>query len=908
MLFIVIVLLILATYFLIKSDVFKNWINPTSDVDAISTMLEPGSLGSMPDDSIDVYDSKKIINIPMEGAINTLIESFKSNSNKVYVDFKNNKNSNKYKQYIFDDYKLEILRKNEALTEEQLNKYFTIRNTIVKDINDLFTYHLDKIKYNVDKSYFMFRREILNSDGTKLLLTTSMADRISNYTISNTTIPSKIILLLKYKLNNNAQELLEQIIMQAGYNYTNVLETLEQLLIREPIPGITLLGIVNNESTYNVDGKPVISQGFWTLVYYAFKSNNINNYLIELLKLSFMKESTYRNIITVIISNMQNNKITDALNSIINMCKNSEFNIIKSFPYNFTHSLIYEAINDNRIMLRSKRVIDISQIDKSTDSISNIENYINIERNFPVSIQEIKIKVGNGTTEFDYTNPIYPILSDAYMTNNYLSFPNIKHRGVYFDRTNAIPSNNSGYIMITNTSKLSDLNISTIIIYGQLLDGFINDDYRSIDNNVSDKYILHNNAFITLETGTYDTSQITPAFINVESTTITTNWLTGLPIRIAPGTSVRIRATKQTSIISSRYLRIYSIFIPFLDKPLSDFLKISIIPDISQGDIKYNHYTFKNIPKPMPNILVTLDSTYNVTTSPIVFTDTFKVFQDNIAEDFNVVHFSGATGASLTGSVYTTYNKDNIFGSINPFTTGLITDTRLYNTVNPNSNRASYRIRFKNLSTDNVPILIKKMIIFGTTSSTSDSIIVPPQSMSLNSIITDENILYKNSIITAFTMNQQETEILESGVTNFIVDTIYQSINKDDSYLLTGGKSIYVEPIVSDTISLINRFVCVRAIYIEVEGTILSNLSISVIKLNVTGGNTIVTYMGTSTFNKGAALLLFTPFSGGLTYPSRSSFTILPKYTYDNFYNPSYYNDEYYDPISEITQYPSIYY
>ena len=914
----IIILLIIATYMFFASGGLNkyNWYKEYKGTENVyNDNIEYGMIGSPPSDRLDVYDSSKPISIPMEGAINSLIESFKENANIVYSDFSSNRNSTKYKEYVFDDYKLEILRRSNSLSEEQLNKYTNIRNTVVRDINNIFTYSLDKIKYDENKSYFIIKKEILSLDGKNLILTNSDVDNITNYVLSGTKIPGDIIILIKYKLNPSAQDLLDQIVMLAGYNYTTVLEILEHVLVREPLPGISILGVVNSPSSTSIDGNTLIKQGFWTQVYYAFKSSNINNYLVALIKLSYMNEIIYRAVLGSTVSSLQNPKFTEAMNDIVDKCKESTSKIIRTFPYNFTHALLTDAIDENHHMLKINSTINNARINNEKLGISNIDKYSNLEYNFPVSIQNIQVGPFSSTKEFDYITPIYPILSDAYMINDYLSFPNIKHRGIYLDRTSDIPASTSGYIMITNTSSL-DLTITGLIIYATLQNGFITDDYRDISLNLVDQNIIFNSAIITIESGRYIGDTFTDP---VDA--ITNNWLMVSPIIIPSGKSIRIRATKQSTVIGSKYLRIYSILIPFGDiKPLSNFLQISVVSDsISGSNKKVSQYQFKNIPKEMSNILCTFDSTYDISPTSVV-TDTFKIFNDHLSNNFNRFIVTGANGSALLITASMNQTKSTILTSTqssvytNPTSgivssTGLVTDTRLYSESNPNSNRSSYRLKFKNTNTGNNPIYINKIITFGDVSASNNF----GSNIGLGGIIADDNILLRNTIINAFTMSDDEGSINPNYINNIIVDPNYQTISSESAYKLEAGKSLYIEPTVSLFTSAANRYVCVRAVYVEFSGTNKEALTFSIINLNPNNNNKIASTDSTmsSLWSTGSVFMVLNPIGESATkYSSfsvlpnykQSGFNVLPNYREDNF-QVEYY-DNYYNPISELSQYP----
>ena len=927
MVFIVIVILcLIATFLLISSGIFKNkWFQDDEDEPWEIDELTPGMMGSLPSDKIDVYDSRKPITIPLEGAIKTLVESFRNNANQVFVDFKANKNSIKYKEYIFDDYKLQLLRSNGNLVDDLKNDYFTIRNTIVKDINNIFTYYLDKIKYHEDKSYFMLRREILNADGTKLIVRHQDIDAITNYVLSGTKIPGAIILLLKYKVTAPAQELVDQIVMLAGYNYTTVLEVLEQVLSKEPLPGISILGIVNSSSSKADGGAITITPGFWTQVYYVFKSNNINNFIIQYIRTSFMTEHVYRAILATMVSNMQNSRLTDAMNNIIKHCRGSESRMIKTFPYNFSFALVNDAIDENRIMLKNNSVIDLTEIDKVTTGISNIEKYSNIERNFPVAIQSLKINKSNDMFTLSLKKPNYPILSEDYMVNNYLSFPNIDHQGVYFDRTSAVDISKSGYILITNIATVN-FTIGGIIIYGLLQGGTIEGDYMSISDSLVDTNIINNNAMVTVESGKYNTSSSADDKFEVDpNSTANTSWLAGGSIIIPSGRSIRVKAAKQGSV-GFKYLRIMAMLIPMISKPISNFLKVVVLHDRNTTGDRFNSFDFESIPVDMMNMLITFDSVYNITgIPPAVVAETFKILNDNLIGVFSRINITGGTGPDLTvAEKYVTQSKTALIngtsfvtGIIDGMTpgkivNGLVTDTHQFSPSSMNQMRSSYRIKITNNSTTYNPIRIAKLIIFGDINSTNT--FTSPSALS--GFLNDDNVLYR-SMISVFTMSPDEKTYGVNVSNEFIVDPSNQVIVDSNAHQLNSGESIFIEPIVSDQVPKSNQFINVRAMFFVLSGAAdTSKLSFSIIKLVPSGINRIATLKPDSSdiWSSNSVLIMFNPI--GDTAAAYSNFTILPntkqefltlpKYMEDKFQNDYY--DQYYNPVSELTQYPSNFY
>lgn len=925
--FVIIVLSLIATYLLVTSGVFGSLklVDDTSlsgDYVYTSEML-PGMMGSPPSDTIDVYDARKPVNIPLEGAINTLIDTFKSTANTVYLDFSQNKNSVKYKEYVFSDYKLNLLKNSGLLSEDQLNKYFNVRNTIVKDINNVFTFYLDKIKYSSDRSYFTIRREILNETGTALLLSNNDIDNITNFVLSNTDVPGSIVLLIKYKLSEVAQELLDQIIMYSGYNYNTVLETLEIVLIREPSQGVSILGIVNSPHQVTINGVATRAQGFWTQVYYSFRLNNIDNFLIALIRLSFMTEQIYKAVLSSIVSFLQNPRITEAINSLIIMCKKSANRLISTFPYNFTHALIIDAIEDNHQLLVSDSHINLEQVDVETAGLSNIEKYYNVEQNFPVVVQPINVTDLSNAVEFDYASPTYPILSKDYMVNNYLSFPNISHRGFYFNRLNTVADTN-GYIMITNEAPLNNLIIGGLAIYAILQDGFINTDYVSIQETVDDSNIIYNGALITVEAGKY----VAPSFTNVD-TSVTSTWLTGNPITIAPGNSIRIRATPQTNALS-KYLRVFAVMITFITKPISNFLRIATIADrnSTSDPVKFNYFRYKNIPSVFPSLLCTFDSTYTALTTA-ARADTYTIMKKHLTAPFSYFIVSSDSSGKLiaTANIVSkatvpdyitaaggTYTDDTMTKAV--ASPGLIVDAR-FNPSDINS-RKSYRIMLVNTS-ESESITINKVIMFG---DISDDPTTFKNNLTFKDIIADSNVLLRNSTVTAYTLDNNGAYI-QTDQTSFIVDEINNEIPISSVYRLDPTREINIEAVVSSNIPLTNRYVCLRAMYVSVSGAGKNKLAIAVADLeNRKWG--YVTDVVTATNNGNVLVFFNTIAADSLEYRSSSfdyttlgitklGFSVLPKYKSNLYSLPPYmeskfqndYYDSYYNPISELVQYPS---
>lgn len=306
----------------IKSKKTKNSI--------VIDVLESGMIGSFPSDILNVYDSKNPIYIPVESHIDDLIDSFKENGIKLYKDLKNNKNSKNYKQYLTDDYKLQLLINKNRLNKNQLYWYYESKEFISRNLNDIFDYHLNKIKYDINGDYIYIKNWLHNSYITEYYI-----DNIIDYVLNTTDIPNKIIILLMNKISNSAKKMLEKLITLLNYNYINVVNTLEYIL--NPI--------FYNNNIKNIKNLDEISK-FYISIYVEFTNNNITSYLINLIKLSYMSEDIYYNIISVFLSYTFDNKFSVAVKNIVYKCTLSDFKIINTFPYNFTYILLLDIIKN----------------------------------------------------------------------------------------------------------------------------------------------------------------------------------------------------------------------------------------------------------------------------------------------------------------------------------------------------------------------------------------------------------------------------------------------------------------------------------------------------------------------------------------------------------------------------------
>lgn len=936
MIFIVIVILsLIASYLIVTSGLLKYLKGAEDDNSIIDTIMghdtiEPGMLGSPPSDLINVFDSKKVIEMPLSTNIDALIDSFQMHGNNVFKDFNSNHNSKDYKKFLFDDYKLEFLRRNEALSSKQLGDYYRVRNTIGADIENKFNYFLDLIKLNKSLSYYTFRKLIVNETGTDLTFTYNDISQIVGYIMQATDKPGEIILLLKYKLDLDSQDLLEQVIMFAGYNYYKTLEILDVVLMKEPEQGITIADKINNSS---VDSKGVPRQGFWSQVYHAFKSNNIDSYLINMIKLSFMTETLYKAVLATIISSIQNIKIAEAINNLVKHCKHSQFKMIHLFPYQFTLALLTDGIRENYEMLAKHGIINVLQIDRDLNkgtAVQNIQYYRNIEINFPVSIKILPLQSNSEITTVDMGRRDYATLSEDYMIENYLSFPNFGLNGIYFDRTGAIAPTVSGFIIISNINSLNPITISGLAIYAALQLDLMITDVQNVQDTFLDNNIVFGGDIVVIEHGSFATGVWKPLNGN-----ITDIWRKGGDIIIEPGNSVRIVPLKKIlrsstpSIYESglRFLRIYGLMLPITTRTSTDFLQITVVND-ALTTRTYNQFNIKNIPSNVNNLLIGFDSVYPLTdyrtNAP---SNTYAIIDSLIdtSDKLTIVNIGPnpiTTNGMLDLSTSITADATkSTLGLISPMvmtqldspitnsSNGLINDTthipRVYNDIN---DRKIYRIRINNNGLN--PLAINKMVIFGHTYAGTS--LANDASLFNNDYLGDNSVLPADSVIKVYSMSTPNKIInyTDTLPENPLIDTYNRSTPQQ--YILSSNKSIYIQPLVSpaeDGSQIktdVTKYVNMRAIYIEL-GSIpdINQFQFEILNLTDTTKTRVYTKSDQVWTNNKFLIILNYPQSSASTTILTDQFSILPLYARDNFSTiPTYIYDQYYDPIAELSQQP----
>ena len=883
---IIIVLVILITFLLYSSGVLSNnQYREEYRYDDIE--LFPGMLGSYPSDDIDAYDSSYPVVIPTKPhEINELIHEFHKYGLHFYEDVQSNENSRYYKLFLYDDYKLNFLYFTNQLNDRQIHQYQLVRNNIGHKIETIFAYFLDLIKFDINKAYYDLKYGIVDKTRKKLLFDFDKLDQVFRYVLQKTNYPADIILLVKYKLEDEAKELLDQLVMITGYNYYITLEVLEMVLIKEPTQGITIANIANipkNELTIN--------QGFWSQIYYAFINNNINSQLINMIKLSFVGEHIYKHILTTIVLGLQNLKVTEAISSIIQLCKKSSFTIIRQLPHYFTVKILEDAITENIEMLIKHNIIYTNEFDYDNSMLNNIDLYRNIQNNFPITILSFKVhdNVFNSIEEYDLKNKSYPILNNDYIVNEYLSFPTIKLSGAYFNRSNNITVTNTGFILITNISQINSFTLDEVIIYGILQNDISLTDTISIDKALQDINILNQKNIVTIEYGGYSNNTW------YTKSDITSLWNNEGSITIDPGSSIRIIPKKQ-QMVSLSYMRIFSIIISIIGiKPTDTFLQVAVFNDntTTNNFLTYNMFVLSRIPHDVNNLLFTFDIPYNLNST--ILTNTYYMLNTLITNPLSsisiyniyngipvingIINSSNLTGTTMTKS--SIFNINNAFVNYNIPNSGngLITNTSaIISDMSNVNNRESYRIKL----TNNDPItaiVINQIVVFGDTGSSLA--LVSANNVLANNYLTDNNVLTRGSTILAYTMSPSETSINLPYINTVITD----SLNEATPYVLLPKSSIYLEPILQPlnniyefTPNELINYVNIRAVFLSFNTIPSSAFQFTMYNLY----NSTKTTISTDPFSQSwtnSNILILTNFDNASAVPINftSPFTILPK-------------------------------
>lgn len=897
MIFIVIVILSLITSYLIfTSGIFTPTNVSNNDIPFLDNAeepehLRPGMYGSPPSDQINVYDSKRPIELPLSTNIDSdLISNLQTAANYVYRDFSNNRNSIYYKFYLFYLYKLQFLESQNALTEKQVGDYHRILNTIGIDIDNKFNYFLDLIKLHQDKSYFNLKRSILNNQGNQLIFGITELEQIVNYILLGTNIPGELVILLKYKLGADAQELLDDLITVTGYNYYTVLEILEVVLREPPSIGMVIAGISNNNM---VTANNVVQRGFWTRLYHEFMSNNIDDNLLILLKKSYMNETICRSILATVISSMKNVRISNAINDLIKLCKLSPFKLVYSFPYHFTLELIKDAISDNTATIMRYGRIDVTNIDHEYNigsPIQNIDRYKNIYINFPTALQVLNVE-NTRTIDINMGNKAYSILANEYIINNYISFPNISISGMYLDINS---TSNSGSIIIYNNHTSSPITISSISVYGIVQRDRVLSNKIPTELAFMDQRIILDSDILQFNIGK-NSSDASTGLITWNSNTpqvydVTSRWKNGQRITIGSNEGIQIKA-KTVSSTFYRFVQIYGVFISLESQPSGDYLQMIVQKELETSVVS-NIYNIKNIPTgrndkissfifaidiPLPANLPTLATR----------TDTYYIFNSILPETEYINYVKIDPTSTVTNGIPNTLIK----GAINTFTniknntttlkneTGLISD-RINETVNGSvdnfNNRNVYRI---GITSKDKPAYIKRILFFG---DTYPYINQPKSGNTPNLYLSDDSVL-DSSVMRAFTMSNAIT--IDSEKSSIITRAVNTPSN---GLTIDSNTTVYFQPITSPneygqniSINQNEKYVNTRAMFIQFATAITANqIKVEIINLTdvikkeiyfylptgiaadanssltITNGTTTGATIGTAVSNTGSALVL----------------------------------------------------
>jgi hypothetical protein len=338
MLVIIILLIIIITY-LVHNCLKRKRHNRKTIIVYDDNEVVHGMLGSYPSDNIETYDSRTTITMNISN-IDHLLTSFQKNADKVLHDFTRNRNSIYFKAYLYDFYRCTFLFNDNILSDDQKTTYNNIINNTASNITAVFTHYINIIKHYQYSDYSTLSSELIDTNTNTLRFDYNALDQVFDYILQNSNIPANVVDILYYKLDNNGTEILNNIIELANDDPYVTLTSVMQVVDTDVPPEFTLLNTPNDT-------------GYWTNVYNTLHSNYINGLLIHMIKLSFMNEDFYKNVLITIMATIKDSKITNAIDSIFNICRMSDFNIIKTFSFQFTEKIIEEAIKDDIVIINS---------------------------------------------------------------------------------------------------------------------------------------------------------------------------------------------------------------------------------------------------------------------------------------------------------------------------------------------------------------------------------------------------------------------------------------------------------------------------------------------------------------------------------------------------------------------------
>jgi hypothetical protein len=892
MIFIVIVILsLIASYLLLTSGILnpiKNTKNsiPFLEDDVVEPNIRAGMYGSRPSDQINVYDSKRPVELPLATNIDAdLISNFQQFANNVYRDFSNNNNSVYYKHYVFYDYKIYFLYEQDGLSERQIGDYNRIRNTICFDIENKFSYYLDLIKYNQNKSYFNLRRSILNESGTTITFNYTDFDQIMNYILMGTNIPGEIIILLKYKLSIDAKSLLDDLISITGYNYFTALKILEVVLEKPPDFGMVIAGHSNANTVEN----NIIKPGIWTRLHHAFISNNINSRLLKLILSSYMTERISKSVLATVISSMKNVRISYAINDLIRLCKQSSFKIINTFPYHFTIMLLKDAIDDNMESIIKYGRVDVQNIDREYNigsSIQNIEKYVNIYTKLPMALQTLSIS-NNRNIVVNMGTKNYYLFTEDYIINNYISFPKETINGLYLD----IGINKPGSIIVYNKHPSDSITITALTIYGMLQQNKVATNKIPVEFAFMDRNIILDNNLIDIEFGS-NTSNSSSSFEWTNMPTPLMNptvlWKNGRPIVIDKNNGIKISA-KSSSLTLYQYVHIFGIHITVRSHPVENYLQLVIQKDNNdQTSIQnINSYNITNIPRgyrdKISNFIFAInDDNIDDTNDRTVTTMTHHILPVLVTNTdyINFINFNKSSSGS-NGLIPVNSTAMTISGLINSTdeslkSTGLIVDRHIeLNSPFNFNNQKVYKIRIVNAKNN---VQINKIVVFGDSySSLSDA--TSASDTTASDYLSDNSILSINSqqLIRAYNMSSSNINQDLSYILN---------INNSRSITLFSNDSIYIQPKTNydDNGNIVNinhnnRVVNMRAILIHFSNPLTINDDVKIEIINALEDDKKINYFSIPINNNNSTnyYLILLDFDATSAISSNiSGFSILP--------------------------------
>lgn len=621
----------------------------------ISSNVEYGSFGSRPSNKIESFDSFHKIELPELTDINSFLDEFKDLATGVFADWEVNRNSTNYKNYIYHDYKIQLLIEDNLLSPSQLTTYYSIMNRQVYSIEKLFKKYLDQIKLDESRAYYYLYNSFVNEDSTGLLIDIHDFNSIVAFASKKSDIYKRVLSIIKQKVSFDTNNMIDRLITVAGTDNYRIVKALKEIMHTEPQQAITFLGITNEKVVNNIDG--TVKLGFWSELYRKMKRDHIDHRLIDLIEYGLYTERFRFMILYYLESIIQRSIYGQAVDALYYLCKNSKFFIIRDYPYYVIYNLVLDVMSDivtavsQGTLVKYNSTMFDNMLDESITQ-SNVEKHTALINKLPMYVVEIKQETYDNVKNINIAiDPGVQVIKENSIIAGYVDIPTKPISGVTFKKGD---TNRMEALYIANNNTQLDIEIDHIYIYAKKYDTLPDDiatdvalsnDFllkydpsNSKDNDLSSKNI------IDLHVMTINKS----AANHNESTYTATNnkfndsWRENKKISLPAGQAISITPSS-TNIEDGTYVRVYGIMIAYNRLSFNN-LVVSTINGTPNKHIKTSFQIDSNTQDDemkYKNLLLTFYTTYG--TSPFsvlpsiypggkIITDRFEDYKLNEIE------------------------------------------------------------------------------------------------------------------------------------------------------------------------------------------------------------------------------------------------------------------------------------